>query len=394
MREKVIYIAGTQPDGRSLRHQKRLFHSEAVPMMPIGCNACTDQKLCGGLRVSEPIFDCTSYCKCRAPSQCDTVCRARGDHFVSRTGEVQGFDFETVPPCASVAAPHLPNYMPLLMHGSRRSSPLAIEAVAIPLGSILDRQDGSHRFREEEELREHFMLARDAAIVISGTAEDRTIERIWALDKPEVFIEMLRKLRISAFTSPNFSVFNDVPRWDNLYNMKRIALVWQQIQQAGLFCPLHVNARTDRDWERWSEFIERRPEVTAVSFEFGTGAGWHSRESWHAAKLAHLAKSALRPMAIYVRGGLDSLPVLRSAFAEVKVIDSRPFMKAVKRQGADFEGDGRLCWTATPTTDGEELDDLLMLNIAACRLDALQEARRSFRKPMANRSLAMPGSGT
>src|SRR5207249_4165551 len=51
------------------------------------------------------------------------------------------------------------------------------------------------------------------------------------------------------------SMFLDVPRWDNLHNMKRIALCWSELVSRGLPTSLHLNARTDRDWERWIEFI-------------------------------------------------------------------------------------------------------------------------------------------
>jgi hypothetical protein len=46
-----------------------------------------------------------------------------------------------------------------------------------------------------------------------------------------------------------------VPRLDNLFNMKRIALVWSEIQREGMPCALHLNARTDRDFERCDKEI-------------------------------------------------------------------------------------------------------------------------------------------
>lgn len=376
MREKVVRIDSVRAEPGSLRREKRLWHHTDLPTMPIGCGSCADLSLCGGLRVTEPIFDCTSYCRCKDPLKCDTVCRARPDHFVSRVTEVQGFDLGDVPRCSAVKHPELPNYMPLIMHGSRRESLMAIEAVAIPLGTLLDRRDGSRRFQNADELRDHFMLSATTEIVVSGTAEDRSIERVWGLEDPKTFAASLLGMRVAAFTSPNFSLFNDVPRWDNLYNMKRIAIVWQQLQDAGLFSPLHVNARTDRDWERWTDFIEHRPEVSAISFEFGTGAGWQSREGWYTNRLLELGRSISRPLQLYVRGGLEALSRLRYAFAGVKAIDSRPFMKAVNRQGGELDPAGRIKWTPAPTTVEQALDDLLLLNIAVCRLDALQESRR------------------
>jgi hypothetical protein len=262
------------------------------------------------------------------------------------------------------------------MHGSRRSVPLKVDAVAIPLAELLDRKSGARRFSSRAELCDHFMLSDETAIMASGTDEDKSIERMWGLPDPTSFAATLTTLGIAAVTSPNFSLFTNVPRWDNLYNMKRIALCWQQFQSAGLYTPLHINARTDRDWERWSEFISLRPEVTAIAFEFGTGAGWASREGWHRDQLCQLAHAVSRPLELYVRGGLRALGELRNAFSSVKMIDSRPFMKTMHRQGAHISEAGTLTWEATPTAFGQGLDDLLALNIADCRLDAIQVVRK------------------
>nr|WP_279331207.1 DUF4417 domain-containing protein [Solimonas fluminis] len=264
------------------------------------------------------------------------------------------------------------------MHGSRRSTPLKLDAVAVPLAELLDRRSGAHRFGSRAELYDHFMLDDLTAVIASGTDEDKSIERVWGLKDPAAFAKTLMNMGVSAVTSPNFSLFNDVPRWDNLYNMKRIALCWQQFQSAGLHSLLHVNARTDQDWNRWIEFIEARPEISGVAFEFGTGAGAQSREGWHRDQLCRLAQSISRPLELYVRGGLQVLGELRTAFgnANIKMIDSRPFMKAMHRQAGEIAASGKLEWTPAPTAFGQELDDLLALNIFQCRLDVLQGTRR------------------
>lgn len=376
MRQKVVQLLPAKTNPRSRKREKRHWYSGDVPLLPLGCSSCSHRDLCGGLRVDERIFDCTSYCRCADSSTCDNVCPARPDHFVSRVSEVEGFELNTVPRGCRLNPPELPSYIPLIMHGSRRHLPLSADAVAISLGTLLNRRDGTGRFQSAEELRNHFLLSPTTNIIVSGTAEDRNIERVWALEDPRAFAVTLKSLGVAAFTSPNFSLFNDVPRWDNFYNMKRIALCWQLLQEAGMFSPLHINARTDRDWERWTQFVAERPEVGALSFEFGTGAGWPSRQAWYIDRLMKLGQSISRPLQLYMRGGLEGLTELRSTYSAVKVIDTRPFMKAVNRQGADIDVSGQLTWSPAPTLFGQDLDDLLALNIAACRLDVLTATRR------------------
>lgn len=51
-------------------------------------------------------------------------------------------------------------------------------------------------------------------------------------------------------TTPNYSLSIDQPRWDDLHSLKRIAIVHEEFLNEGLPAALHVNARTDKDWER------------------------------------------------------------------------------------------------------------------------------------------------
>jgi hypothetical protein len=119
------------------------------------------------------------------------------------------------------------------------------------------------------------------------------LERWWLFGSDRVeAIRALKKLNISLVTAPNYSLFTDQPRWDDLHSMKRIALVHQEFLNEGMPAALHVNARTERDWERWREFIVARPEITDLAFEFATGAGWAGRLDWHAEQLSHLAAAA------------------------------------------------------------------------------------------------------
>jgi hypothetical protein len=146
--------------------------------------------------------------------------------------------------------------------------------------------------------------------------------------------------------------------------MKRIARVWSEIQNAGMACALHLNARTDRDWERWTVFLKAHPEITSVAFEFGTGAGSRSRIPWYVNQLKRLGDAASRPLQLIVRGGLGELDELGRTFSSVTFIDTSAFIRAQKRRRMAVE-DGKLRWTRSPTGAGEPIDDLLDANIAA-----------------------------
>jgi hypothetical protein len=164
---------------------------------------------------------------------------------------------------------------------------------------------------------------------------DPPLERWWSLsDARRPAIRALRDLGVQLVTTPNYSLFTDRPRWDDMHSMKRIAIVHEEFLSEGMPAALHVNARTEKDWDRWTKYIADRSEVTHIAFEFGTGAGWATRTAWHAGQLAKLAVSVGRPLHLVMRGGNTVLPKLAAAFADVTMLDTNIFMKTKSRQRA------------------------------------------------------------
>jgi hypothetical protein len=60
-------------------------------------------------------------------------------------------------------------------------------------------------------------------------------------------MQTLLDLEIALVTTPNFSLFTNVPRPDNLHAIKRIGLSWAELVAGGVPAALHINARTDYD---------------------------------------------------------------------------------------------------------------------------------------------------
>jgi hypothetical protein len=288
------------------------------------------------------------------------VCENNPD-FVERLREVGGLDLGSVPGGPQLDFPKLPATVPFLFHGGRRLVPFGPPFVGLSLYQLINRTDGEPRFGSPAELYNRFRIAPTSKIVLSGTHVDRPLERWWQLGKRRVRImEKLLELGVVAATSPNYSVFSNVPRWDNLHSMKRIAIVWQEMTTAGLPTALHTNARSKYDWDRWIDFVGARREVKAVAYEFGTGAAGRIR--WHAEELCRLAAAVGRPMTLIVRGGLAILSDLYQAFARVTFVDTTTAMKTVHRRRAVIEAAGQLRWLDAGTSPQLPLDDLLEHN--------------------------------
>lgn len=276
-----------------------------------------------------------------------------------------GFDLENVPRAAAPRAPDLPMAAPFIYHGRRREGGFAPPAAALSLYDVVAWRDGAPRHPTGAALRAAFGLAPGVPLVLSGTATDPVIERWWSHEAPRrrsAIAELREAAGEVLVTTPNYSLFRDVPRWDDLHAMKRIAIAWWEFVDGGVPAALHLNARTERDYERWAHFVSNRPEVTHVAFEFGTSAGRPGRREWHAAQLAAFARATGRHLHLVVRGGIAVLDVLASAFARVTLLDTTAFMKTVMRRRLGPAGNAGLVDAPAPTAVGEPLDALLEAN--------------------------------
>jgi hypothetical protein len=275
---------------------------------------------------------------------------------------VAGFDLYSIEAAQAHRFPDLPSGVPLIYAKGRRVMAFAPRAAAVSLYQLINRRLGQAKFRSRDQLSSYFGLDRSTTIIASGTAKDPPLERWWSLgaSKRRTILNELSALGIAAITAPNFSVFNDVPRWDNFHDMKRIRLCWGEILDAGIPAALHVNARAPRDWERWAEFVKARSEVDAIAYEFATGAV--GRFSHHVGELCKLADRVSRPLKLVVRGGLSALPRLRQSYASVSMIDSTTYMRSANRKSGIIRESGSLVWVDAQGRPDVDMDSLIEHN--------------------------------
>src|SRR5258706_3175940 len=347
----------TFPNTRQLWHDAEKFTSS------LGCNECHYRKQCGGLQIEAQVFDCTSFCRCVNPEKCDNVCSKNPRHFVARVQEVNSLGLENAPGGQKLPHPDLPSLIPLIYHSDARIRAPSVGVVALSLFELFDKRTGTLRFQTREDLALRFGISVESNIVLSGTDTDPPLERWWRLTDRAGTARALANLGVKLITAPNFSLFDDVPRFDNLYNVKRIAICSSEIQFAGVQCAVHVNARTDRDWDNWISFLTDHSEYSFVSFEFGTGAGARPRFPWHVKQLCRLARSVPHPLHLVARGGIPAFPDLGKAFDSVSLVDTASFVRAHRRRKAILSPSG-LSWEQSLTEVGQPIDDLLEWNIS------------------------------
>src|SRR5205823_3017235 len=132
---------------------------------------------------------------------------------------------------------------------------------------------------------------------------------------------------------------------------------------AGIPTALHVNARTDHDWDRWTDFIAKRPEVTAIAFEFATGARYEGRAALYVEQLCRLRRAVNRNLHLVIRGG-RFLDRLKETFAKVTLIDTAIYFKSHGRQKLVAVNGSKRRWERTMTLFDEPIDRVMAQNVS------------------------------
>ena len=342
------------------------WHFRPDESLSLSCARCFLLEICGGLHVKGGALDCQRFC-C-GKKDCKIVCFNSPVLYSRRLLEIKGFELNNVPHCTAVAFDKIHGYIPLLHHAYSRRDAFEGEQVALSLFELLNR-DGSPKYLSREDVVKNFRFSNSAKLIVSSINKDHLLERLWETQHRRSIALMLKSIGVSIFTSPNFSVYNNVPRPENLYNIKRIVLLAQEFLSEGVPTALHINAVTDRDYQRFTEFLVEYPEFQALSFDFITGPGYPSRTNWHIKKLIELSKNVGRPMQLLLRGGTRALFPLSSVFRDLAMIDSDPLQRALHRQLMIFGNDGQMKSVKNKLPKGVPVDDLLSRNVRAAEAE-------------------------
>lgn len=350
-------------DYNRIQKQPPIWHDGNKNTLSFGCNGCSHRGMCGGLYLDKSVFSCLDYC-CGDSADCDLVCASNPSVFASRVREVRGFGLDNVARASRPEVPCLPFVVPIVSHGNRRNGVFSVPAICLSLYSVVSRYRRIGDRFGAGDLADQFRIPVNCPLILTGVAKDHLVERWWSLGHRRLeTIRKFRSLNVQIVTTPNFSLFTNRPRWDDLHSMKRIAIAHEEFLREGLPAALHLNARTERDWERWTEYIASRKEITHVAFEFTTGAGRKARIEWQLRQLAGLGRNSSQDLHLVVRAApIGVLGELRRAYGGVTVLDTNAFMKTVHRRIGVNGMDGRVRWLPRPTGRDEPLDALLVHN--------------------------------
>jgi|SRR5579871_1190217 len=356
----------------------------------VGCRECVYQRQCGGLDQQQELYGCFTTCVNCDPEQCDWTCpNSSLPRFHRRWSEVGGLHQGPPGPLKPLSKDvPLPEYIPIVQHGSSRLGGFSAPVVAVPMHKILGRKGKVYGtlVNSPEELRRRFGIASSAKVMVISVAEDPKIEQYWRYAREARIGEDILRLDVLGMTVPNFSSYDDAPRTQTLLNRYRMMRSAEALSDSGVPIIPHLNAVTENDWLFWAELLRSQPSIRFVAKEFHTGLAPWDRGLQAVQELIALQKRVARDLHPIVIAGARFSRELARHFKAFTIADSVPFSHTVMgRCRAIIRPDRSLEWRLERTLPKEPLDDRLKYNFAAYRdwlaghrqIDDLQSGRQS-----------------
>jgi hypothetical protein len=327
------------------------------------CHDCWLFDRCGGIVTEPSLFDNSCFAQfCCQRADCDLVC-PYNRHFQRDMRELHGLRFENLPQVVQRAV-ELPWYIPLIHHRYCHHQLLYWPVVALKTSDVVRRKRGRYRTvaQDAEGLRRAFRLAPATRVILRGTDVDPHLERYWELRRLEGVPERLARLGIDLAIGPNFSHFLGVVRTETLGNRMRQLLCLGEMQQAGLSPVPHLSAVEPADWRFWEWYLRDRPGIRVVAVEFETGNKNPTEGRKVIDRIASIQEAVGRRLHLLAIGGTQFTEYLAGRLEAFTLLDSTPFMKAVKRQVFDPNKPIRP-WKKVRTERGQAIDPLIVHNL-------------------------------
>jgi hypothetical protein len=334
----------------------------------VSCSDCLIHAKCGGLTLdNESYLTCYLECgSCRNNEyrQCLYACPNNPEYFMRELASVEALDYRPRTLLKAPSGARLPLYIPQIHHGYRRVRPFrgTDGYVALSLADIFSKK--WHANCTDRDLRSHFTVDPSAKVLALGVADDVTLEKWWGYFTHH--LNLLKRMGITAITTPNFSVFENAPRSQTMIHIARIHKFNELLSSAGLAVIPHIYAQTEVDWLGWKEFLLEQAHISTLAMEFQTGLRSPNRAKEYILQLEKLQQSVQRPLSLVAVGAARYVVHLVKVFAErLTVVDSNPFMKAMWRRGTNVIGPLSAKWIERHTHENEPVDSLFWENVTS-----------------------------
>ena len=134
------------------------------------------------------------------------------------------------------------------------------------LRTVIDSY-GNFKYKTGENLRKGLRLPATSRLALFVTATDTLIERAWEYSEGRELWQRLANFNFEFVTSATFSVYEDEPRSDQIYNQDRNFRTYNLFCDLGVPCIpfLFFNPSSDLDYREVISWLKRRPDVGKVA---------------------------------------------------------------------------------------------------------------------------------
>ncbi len=175
---------------------------------------------------------------------------------------------ESLPPQAS----HhnrisLPDFIPVLESGMPSELELNPSRLyGVYLRSIIDCY-GHFKYKTADSLRKGLRLSPRGRLALFVTATDTLIERAWEFSEDRDIWQRLAGFDFEFVTSATFSVYEDEPRSDQIYNQDRNFRTYEEFCKLGVPCIpfLFFNPSSDLDYRNIINWLMKRQDIMYVA---------------------------------------------------------------------------------------------------------------------------------
>lgn len=225
----------------------------------------------------------------------------------------------------------LPAFIPVLV----RVMPKKVQLPELPIYGVsyttVLRNTGAVRYANDiPKLRQDLGLGPDARVCLIGTGADARLEHAWETSKIHELWHRLANLDFDFVTTTTFSVWDQQPRFDQIYNQERNLCSYVRFTSLGIPTVPFLFYRTEVDLRRHVEWLERHEEVDTIAVL----AQFYRRTSDFKRLLEgmqRLVDHVERGLRFLVTGcaTADKIEILFSRFPSATVVSTKPVMQAL-----------------------------------------------------------------
>ncbi|WP_027633411.1 DUF4417 domain-containing protein [Clostridium hydrogeniformans] len=218
------------------------------------CNKCTHIKRCGGCSLCEAAI-CNNVC-----FKCGILCPRRGASIIylnkiyKYNDKLKDNKILKLP----YHIPIIPDKLSRIL--DKKISPL----VGIHGGNIFSSNgEKIRRLYREKGFKEALNIEGDG--ILQFYVKDRTLEGIW--DNRNNIYKELKEQKFKAIIAPNFSVYEDCPRFDHLYNIQRSLTIYNELIEEGFDAIPDISWYNINDLDFWINLINNS-SCNTIAFSF------------------------------------------------------------------------------------------------------------------------------